>query len=351
MVYDLTIKSFRKVEPTDYIMNTCGYDINLCPNPAIRREIKELYKSIYNTEELSMYILQTTALAFFNNDREEVFIYTGSGGNGKGLLTGMISQALGSYFSVLPNTFLQTKYKSEQANGSLANCKGKRYVSLSEPDGDASFNIAFVKSLSGNDKITTRHIFGHPMTFMPQFTLFILCNILPKIDEIDGGIVRRLRVAEHPNKFSETSENCQLKKRVQKQEFINEFMLYIFDIINGMDTTKKITPPKIVADATAEYLEENNPFKLWFNSNFTITGDQANKSERVKSSELLLEFNATTTTHKINAKKLKKKMEELGVKQDKIGCMYYLGIKRVIEEEEVSTKSESSESRRCMITD
>ena len=351
ILYDLSIKNFRKIEPTDYIMNSCGYSLDLKSNPAIRQEIRNMYLSIYDTEELVDYVLKTTALAFFGNHNEEFFVYTGRGGNGKGLLASMISKALGNYYYTLPSTFLQTKYKSDQANGALANCKGKRYVSLSEPDGESSFNIAFVKSLSGNDEITTRHLFGHPLTFDPQFTMFVQSNILPPIDQVDDGTIRRLRVVDHTFQFvnvvtdpaTQRLRNTQLKKRVKQEEFVNEFMLYIFDIIRDMDTNASIIPPKVVSDATAEYLEENNPVKIWFYSTFEVTKNFENKSERIKSSDLEKEYNATTAK-KITAKQFKKKMDEFGIPQKKISCMYYLGIRRIPNEEEEVNLSSKSES-------
>ena len=333
MVYDLGIKDFRSITCTDYIMKSCGYDINLCSNPKIRQEIKELYLSIYDSEELCDYVMQTTAISFFNNDREEMFINTGRGGNGKGLIASIITEALGSYFYQLESTFLQTKFKANQGNGSLANCKGCRYVSLSEPECDGTaFNIAFIKSLSGGDKITTRHLFGHPITYLPQFTIFAQANEIPPLSEVNDAIVRRIRVIDHPFQFvslvidPETQKlgNCQLKKRVKQPEFVNEFMLYMLDIVKSMDTTKSIAPPAIVSDATNAYLDENNPVKLWFYERYQVSNL---KSDRVLASELLNAYNETTDKP-INAKYLKAKMDSFKIKQVKISNMYYVGIKK-----------------------
>jgi phage/plasmid-associated DNA primase len=177
-VYDIYIKNFRDIKPDDYITKTTKINMPTKYDEANEKKIFDLLLEIFDSKENYEYWLKTTALSLFGNKYESCYILTGTGGNGKGLLSKILIKLFGDYLYTANNTFLTEKIKAGGANSTLANCKGVRYLLICEPDdgNDAEFNVEFIKAITGGDNITTRDLFKTNITYTPQFTPFIQCN-------------------------------------------------------------------------------------------------------------------------------------------------------------------------------
>jgi phage/plasmid-associated DNA primase len=189
-LYDFNLLKFRNIDPKDYISKTTKYYVPN-KNEEYRQFIMDLLYSIFENNEMVEYWLITTALSLFSNRYESLYIHSGRGGNGKSLLSNMITKALGDYFYSADNTFLTSIFKSGQANPTLAKCKGIRYLLVSEPDNgsdDVKFNIDFIKMLTGGDIITTRDLYKTNVSYKPQFTPFVQCNKKPNLGKLDNGV-------------------------------------------------------------------------------------------------------------------------------------------------------------------
>ena len=146
-----------------------------------------------------------------------MFTLLGRGGNGKGLMFELLKNCIGGYFYQGENTFLTSVIKAGAANSTLAKCKGARIISVSEPNngGDTNnLNTEFIKVMSGRDDITTRDLFKSNMTYTPLITVFLQCNDMPNIKNLDNGIIRRLRIINYPFQFVENPINIKDKKLI-----------------------------------------------------------------------------------------------------------------------------------------
>lgn len=350
LVYDLQIKGFRKIEPCkDFIMKNCGYNIDTKSNPEIRKDIHNVLISIFNTDEMVQFWLKVQAKMFFGNPNQNLFIFSGGGGNGKGILAGCIESMLGSYYYTVEPTFLQTKFKADKGNSSLAQSKGCRYLSLSEPDDDTNFNASFMKSLSGGDTMQARDVGvrNEGKGFKNKSALGISCNDIPGLDKVNQSMIRRLIIIKFMNTFvacvsdptKQRLADYGLEERLSQPTFVNEFMLYILEVASSFDDFKApILLPKEVSDATSTYFDESNPVKLWLHENYNITGKC---SDLVSSTDLLTEYNCEAVK-RITAKQLKEKMAFENIHSDKkSGIMKYIGLqKKPVEIKEATPKSE-----------
>jgi hypothetical protein len=50
-LYDLSIKDFRDIQPTDYICKTTGYAIKKTSDPIIRNELENILAQIFNDKK------------------------------------------------------------------------------------------------------------------------------------------------------------------------------------------------------------------------------------------------------------------------------------------------------------
>lgn len=304
-LFDYNLKQFRPIEPQDYINKTTKYNIDLKRNEQEKQKMTNLVKSMFSSNEVYEYFMKITALSLFNNSFESLYIETGSGSNGKSLINGIISEALGEYYYACENTFFTSTKKAGQADSTLANLRARRYVSVAEPDngeGDTTyFNVDFIKILTGRDSITCRDLFKSNITFKPQFTPFLMCNKIPELKRIDNGSKRRLKIVNFPYEFVDEPKYAH-QKQIDRNlkdsitpQFINEFMHMLIDIAVE-NKNKDIKMPEPIKNEIEEYFNENDPVRPWFDTNCIIT-DISNKDDQIKTSELHRHFLSHSDTN------------------------------------------------------
>jgi P4 family phage/plasmid primase-like protien len=294
-LYDVDKAEFRDIKPNDYIKTTNKLLCNQISNKDNRNKIMLILKSIFEKDDIINYWMTITGLSLFTNKFEKFFILTGSGGNGKGLLTTFIEKALGNYFYQAPSSFLSTKFESDKPSPTLAQCQSVRYVSISEPESDANspLKVDFIKFITGGDPITCRALHKNNITYKPQFTPFLQCNEMPRLNKIDGGITRRLEVIDYPYKFvdnptkpDERKINYGLKNDITP-DFINEFLLMLFEYASKNINNKTITKPNDIINSSGTYIDNNNPVKDFINTYLVKTDID---KDRIKCSTLLEYF-------------------------------------------------------------
>lgn len=328
VLYDLTTNEIRPIKPNDYVCRTCGYDLINKSDPKTREELMDILKGIFPDLPTREYYIVATALAFFTNRFENFYVLTGRGRNGKGVLDKLIKKCLGKYHYTAEPTFLTTIIKAGVPNPTLAECAGIRYLSVSEPDTGAEnccLNVEFVKGLTGRDKITSRGLYEKNKTFENTFSVFLQCNTKPTLNKIDKAICERLKCVPFTERFLQNPDpaddhqhpvNDKLKDIIIEQKYVNEFMLYMFEVAYANKDTKPVMSD-LCKDSTNEYIEENNLFKYWFDTHYKRIVLPPNfkklkKEEReqyivrIKTSALLNEYNAGKEKHEqTTAKKMK----------------------------------------------
>jgi P4 family phage/plasmid primase-like protien len=280
-VYDLQTNQYRQIKPSDFISKTTRYNMgDKKSDSKQRKKVIGILESIFPDKDLRDYWIKCASLAFFTNRFEMLYILTGTGGNGKGLLTSFLKACGGDYVFTAETTFLTTIYKGGVANSCLASCDGVRIVLVSEPDnGEKSsyMNVEFVKSITGRDEICARFLNQNVKTFDPLFTILLSCNTKPEIRKLDKGLLRRLSI--HPflcsfvsvKKTTDPYEkigDSTFKALKDDPAFVKEFMLYLIENAYANKDAKSIEMPEASKEAVNEYVEDNNQFKIWFESHF-----------------------------------------------------------------------------------
>lgn len=329
-VYDYIKGEFRDIKKTDYVSITTGYNAPKERNQKLIEEINNLILSVFNTQEMAEYFKISTALSFFSNKYETLYMHWGSGGNGKGLLSNIIQKALGPYFMTAENTFLTSVIKAGCANPTLSNARFCRYLLVSEPDNGSTnchLNPDFIKSITGRDLINTRALYGDTLTYTPQFTVNVQCNSQPSLNKLDKGMSRRLSLmpyinsfVQNPTKPNEKKVNPNLKSAIN-DEFINNFMILMLDTAYQYNNINTITKPQIVQDATNEYMNDNNPIKNFIDEYYIN-----DNTSKVNTTEFRMHYEATTG-EKIQATKLKEALVLNGYKVIKQGLSFICNLK------------------------
>jgi putative DNA primase/helicase len=260
----------------------------------------------------------------FGNKSESMFIHTGSGRNGKGVLGNILEKCIGSYYQQADSQLLTGESKSA-TNSTLANAKYSRMLVLSEPDDtdDKTYKLktSLIKSITGGDTITVRDLYKSNISFKPKFSVILQCNKKPDIDKLDVAIEQRLKVIHYPFTFvenptleTERKIDTSLKdKCINNMEFIKCFMKIILEYAYKNSQRNNTPLPSKVKEQNEQYFDDNNPVKEFLRDCCEIT---KNLNDKVQSRELFNLYNSNNYKT-LDEKKFSEQMTNLNKIQKK----------------------------------
>lgn len=327
-VYDIKLEAFRDIKKEDYILSTTGYYIKheldiegnikmtdkYISNGWMKDELLDLEEidkfldSIFD-EDVKKYVVDTLSHNLIHNNFEKLWIWVGSGGNGKGVLSTLLNKALGKLFYQADSQFLTTKYKGQSANSTLYNCKGKKFVMVSEPEmgelqTELKFNIEFLKKITGRDDITCRALRENNITYTPTFNLICQTNEKPSLNAIDEAIRRRLVIIpfkysfiDNPKLSFQKKRDNSLKDKLSTEKYYISFMMYLIKNLSNIyerndNNISKLeneilSIPEEVKDEIDSYISDYDVVGKFINEKIIITDD---KNDYISKTDLYKEF-------------------------------------------------------------
>jgi P4 family phage/plasmid primase-like protien len=212
-----TYVEFRPGLPEDYLSFMAGREAEQSgpidykpydPNDPNQAELDEFLSMIFPRPELKRYMITLLASCLEGNNSEQCY-YTliGVGGNGKSKIVELMRMVLGDYQSSLAPTALTRKRPdSGAANPDIMSIKNRRFIYLQEPDDREPLNTSRMKQFTGEDIVEARGLFSDQDKFIIKGKLFMLCNSLPPIHQMDRGTWRRIRVINFESLFVDQND-------------------------------------------------------------------------------------------------------------------------------------------------
>ena len=203
-VYDLEKMEFREGLPEDYISFSTGIDYKEHEDDdELVNNVHAFLSQVLPIPAVKQYVLQVMSSMLSGKTGDEKFhIWTGCGGNGKSKLIELFENAFGDYCGNMSVTLITQKRPASNAcTPELLKNKGKRFITLQEPDEDEKIHVGAMKELSGGDKIQARGLHKDPIEFKPQWKIVMTSNVLPEVSANDRGTWRRIRVTEFISRF------------------------------------------------------------------------------------------------------------------------------------------------------
>jgi len=294
---------FREGKPEDYISFSTGIDYD--PDRPYYEypswpEVERFIKQVLPDREVRDYFLKHLATNILGGNTAQKFhILTGSGSNGKSMIMNLMSKALGDYACTVPiSLFTQKRKGSGAAAPEVARLKGRRFVTMQEPDEAIALNTGLMKEITSGEKMYARDLFKSGSEFEVQAKFHLACNEKPKINTTDGGTWRRLVVINFVSKFVPTpsalnefplDESIQFK--VNSVDWATPFLAYMVQILKDGKGLRKLTAPQKVLEYTSEYRNENDGIAK-FIAERIVTIDEADQDEttRIDKNELKRAF-------------------------------------------------------------
>lgn len=297
-IFDLQLMEFRNGSSSDYVSLTTGYDYRYHdPSEPIYQELMTLISQILPEPETRHFTLKSLASCLDGHNRDENFyIWSGknaSGGNGKSTITELLTKALGEYAIDSPVSLITGKRESANSpNSALAATRNKRVVIMQEPGSNDQIQADVMKALTGGDRISTRDLNSTQIEFKPHAKYFMACNKIPSISDIDGGVIRRLKITEFVSRFVEKiSEDFEdkymyefkidreLKNKLESYKTV--FMCILIDYYRIYRQESLIAPDSVLK-VTKRYENNNNNIKAFIDENIV----RGKKSDYLTKDEL-----------------------------------------------------------------
>lgn len=166
---------------------------------------------------------------------EKFMIWTGGGGNGKGVLSATTLELLGSYGVGLAPTALLKSTKPLDADKPTAALNGielARFAISEEMPADGELDTSLIKNLTGGDRINLRRLHCEYRTVKPTSKINLSGNYVPKIENVhDDGLLRRMLNMPFNVKFgtAEHPADHDLKKKMLLQDNLNALIRLLVD--------------------------------------------------------------------------------------------------------------------------
>jgi putative DNA primase/helicase len=208
--------------------------------------------------DLQAFLQRFAGYSLTGSTREHaLFFFYGTGGNGKGVFLNTLSAIFADYAAVAPmETFIATQ--GERHPTDLAGLRGARLVTAQETEDGRRWAESKIKALTGGDPISARFMRQDFFTFLPQFKLGIAGNHKPGLRGVDEAIRRRFHLVPFTVTIAKPDKNLPDKLR---KEWPGILQWAIAGCLTWQ--SEGLNPPKVVRDATDDYLGDEDALARW----------------------------------------------------------------------------------------
>lgn len=272
-VYDLRKKCFRKAKKEDYVSKAVGFIAEDIINVSqeLMDELENVLEDILPIQEQREYQLYLLALSLNGIEAKRFSCQNGSGANGKSTLFGLLKVALGDYCKNVSTEHYTTRFSQSGPRPDLLDFQGTRLFIATEPSEGERFNSGSIKKLTGGDPIRCRGMyFGETLEFYCVGQHNVLCNDLPNLSGVDGGIRRRIVNFRYPTKFVKNPDpNNKFEKLInvkfKSQEWFQQMGAAVLKLLFELhdrylelgQAEYQLDPPKSLTILTDEWISNS----------------------------------------------------------------------------------------------
>ena len=327
--YDLKQSRIRNHEPKDLI--TAKTSFNFDPDVNCPEWIKFIDQVTNQNIDLQKYIQKLCGYCLIGERNEQIIVFiVGPGANGKSVFINTLSHVFGDYAGVInAKALISGNYGSIPSD--IAGLYGKRLVTLSEFPEEATLNTTLIKSITGNDKLTARHLYQSWFEFYPEFMLMCAMNQMPEIREDDIAFFRRLKLIEFTKTFSEEEMDKNLSNKLRNEsEGIFNWCVEGYQLYKS----EGLKDAECIKTSLKYYIERNSPLIEFFKQHILVTNEETDKISINSMCDYANEFSKSLYGTIIEKNTIYKFFKSQGhfpkqkrIRSERIRC--YLGLKYI----------------------
>ncbi len=180
---------------------------------------------------------------------------------GKGTAQDAVASALGDYAMTAGLEDFRERDRGGGPRPELVRLRGARMVSVYETSSRLRLSASLVKTLCGSDPVTARPLYQEPITFRPQFTLWVATNHRPRVPDDDEALWGRIRELPFDTVIPPDERDPDVRATLRDPEISGAAILRW--AVEGCLLWQKegLVPPDIVNRATEDYRAEMDPLR------------------------------------------------------------------------------------------
>ena len=236
-----------------------------------------------------------------------------------------MAAALGDYAAAAPPAFLLASREAGGTDDVLASMAGKRFVTISEPAEGRRLDESKVKSLTGNDPVTTSRKYGRTFTYTPEFTMWLSCNRLPAVSDTSVFTSGRIRVIPFERHFGPDEQDTGLKARFLSARGLATVLDWLLEGFAAY-RERGLDEPADVRAATMAYANVGgSTIRRFLDARCTLALGARVENNAFK--EAYARFCAEVGEEPLGAQKMRRELELAGVaKKRSHGKDWWLGV-------------------------
>ncbi|EPS55286.1 TPA: phage/plasmid primase, P4 family [Clostridium botulinum] len=253
-IFDLENKKLLEFNSSYIIRNKIPWSYN--PNAYSQTMDKTLDKICCKDKQLRLLIEEMIGYTLFRrNELGKAFILTGGGSNGKSTLLEVLNELLGEEnIASVSLEELNHRFKTFQLEGKLANIGddiSNKYI---------EDNSTFKKLVTG-EKVNVERKGRDPFDFKNYSKLIFSANELPRINDLSGGLKRRLIFIPFNATFSKKDKDYDpfILDKLTSHEAMEYLLKLALEGLNRVLINHIFTNAKVCDDVWEEYEAINNP--------------------------------------------------------------------------------------------
>jgi phage/plasmid-associated DNA primase len=198
--FDYTTGEIRNGNPNDYTSISTGFPIQT----EYRNEVEKMIHDIFPDESIYRYFMRFAGSLLIPGNRDKIFmVWSGTGDNGKSVLSRLIELALGEYAVKLPTSLVTGKRtESSAATPEMVIIEKKLVAFLQEPGQSEKLNIGIVKELTGNDSIYVRGLYENGKNISIKAKIIYIVNSTDNLATIETAVWNRIVVLPFVTHFT-----------------------------------------------------------------------------------------------------------------------------------------------------
>lgn len=267
---DLRTGLLRQHSRLDFLSKTTGvvFDRN-----ASSKVWEDFLKHILPDPSVRAYVQRLAGYSLTGVIREhKVHFCIGVGANGKSTLFEAMAHAMGDYSNTVPASILLQDEKGNKHPCDKMTLLGRRLCICTETPAAAKIDEQALKQITGADEISGRGMFENWTKFKPTHKLVVYTNHKPKVRGSDNGIWRRLTLIPFAVVIPPEQWDLSLSEKLDRdKQAILAWMAF------GCREywSQGLNPPKIIADATQDYRDQEDDLSLFLSHCTVADGGNA----------------------------------------------------------------------------
>ena len=207
---------------------------------------------------------------------QKALILYGSGGNGKGVFTEILSTLIGDdNISNIPLNELNKGFSRVCIFGKTAN------ISNENETYDKAFNTQYFKAIVGEDRINAEEKGKPVFSFKPTCKLILSVNNLPSTKDKSEGYYRRLSILNFTAHFDKESRDNDLKDKLLS-EILGIFLWAIEGLKRLRSNNFEFSHCKNMENTLNEYKSQQNPMIGFFDELVICEPDKNHREDANK---------------------------------------------------------------------